>query len=555
MAVIQISHPHLNELVGRELSVEQLEAEGSMLGVLFEDTEADKVDVEVEPNRPDLLSVEGLARALRGFFGIETGAVEYPVAEGDVEVRVDETVEDVRPHVACGRVTGLDIDEAALNSIIQLQEKLTETYGRKREKIAIGLHDMAPLTPPITYRGADPEGVSFVPLGRRREMTLEQIRAGHDKGEDYGWIVEGQDRYPLLEDSTGQVLSFPPVINGVVTEVSEATDDLFVDVTGTSPKEVETALNIVVAALYERGGAIESVRVDGRRLPEMDGECRTLDPDYVRDVSGVGDLSDQRIANQLRTMRYDADTDPDPDGDGLLVTVPSYRADVMHSYDIIEDVVIGYGYDNVEEELPDVATVGGESEATVFRDGLREMMVGMGGQECMTFILSNREKLFDRMEREHEPVVAMANPLTQDYTVIRNWLFPSLMQVLGDNQHNRYPQRLFEVGTCSVPSDEAHTGAEDLYRLAYASAQSEVGFSEVRGVLQTLAKQVGLDLAVEKSSDPSFADKRCGTILVDGDEAGVIGEVDDAVRANWEVESPVAGFEVDVAALADRTDG
>ena len=64
MAVIQISHPHLNELVGRELSVEQLEAEGSMLGVLFEDTEADKVDVEVEPNRPDLLSVEGLARAL-----------------------------------------------------------------------------------------------------------------------------------------------------------------------------------------------------------------------------------------------------------------------------------------------------------------------------------------------------------------------------------------------------------------------------------------------------------------------------------------------------------
>ncbi|MDY6769497.1 MAG: phenylalanine--tRNA ligase subunit beta [Candidatus Nanohaloarchaea archaeon] len=547
MAVIEISHPHLEELVGTELSVEELEDEGSMMGVLFEDGEEDKLEVEVEPNRPDLLSVEGIARALRGFLEVETGAVDYPVEDGEFTVEVDGSVTNVRRHIACAVVSDLDLGEGALNSIIQLQEKLTETYGRKREKIAIGLHDAAPLESPVTYEAVDPDGVAFIPLGRDEEMTPAEILAEHEKGQQYGWILEDADRYPVLRDADGTVLSMPPVINGVATEVTEDTGELFLDVTGTSRQEVETALTILCAALHERGGTIESVDVDGERLPDMEPDLMTVDPEYVRDVSGLHDLSDSGIAEQLESMRYDASVD----GGELVVEVPAYRADVMHAYDVIEDAVIGYGYRNVDEELPEVATVGGRSDERVFIDALRDIMVGAGAQECMTFILSTPAKLFDRMERDREDIVTMANPLTEDYTAVRNWLLPSLMQVLEDNQHNRYPQRLFEVGTCSRLSDESHTGAEDVQKLAYATAHRDAGFSEARGVLQTVAKRLGVELAVEEADHGSFADGRCGTVLVDGEDAGVIGEVSEQVRENWDVEMPVAAFEIDVETLQD----
>ncbi|MCJ7478913.1 MAG: phenylalanine--tRNA ligase subunit beta [Candidatus Nanohaloarchaeota archaeon QJJ-7] len=565
MAVVEISKPHLEELVGEELGVEKLEEEGSMLGILFEDStesgdsarsngtsgstssEEDKIEVEVEPNRPDLLSVEGIARALRGFFEIETGAVDYPVETGDIEVEVDSSVKNVRKHIACARIKNLDLKEDELNSIIQLQEKLTETYGRKRKKIAIGLHDLGPLEPPITYRGADPSEDSFVPLGRDEEMNLGDILEEHDKGKKYGWILEDEERYPLLQDSEGEVLSMPPIINGELTEVDDDTDDIFLDVTGTSRREVETALNILVAALHERGGTIESVEVGGERMPDMTGDLREIDPEYVREVSGLDNLSEEGIKEQLEKMLYGVEIE----GDKLLVTVPAYRADVMHPYDVIEDVVIGYGYGNVEEEIPEVSTIGGEDDRTVFRDSLRELMVGTGAQETMTFILSNREKLFDRMDKEKEEVVSMANPLTEEYTVVRNWVLPSLMEVLGNNQHNRYPQKLFEVGKVSELEDHSHTGADDSYQLAYVSAGSETGFSEVRGVLQSVAKELGLEFEVEELSHGSFRDKRCGNIVLDGEEAGIIGEINEEVRDSWGLDVSVAAFEIYVDVLQD----
>ncbi len=547
MAVIEISHPHLNELLGKKVDVETLEEKGSMLGILFEDSEDDKIEVEVEPNRPDLLSVEGVARALRGFFEFEEGMVSYAVDDGDVEVEVDSSVEEVRPHIACARVKDLDLGEDELNSIIQLQEKLTETYGRKRKKIAIGLHDMEPLEPPISYRAVEPGSESFVPLGMEEEMDLEEILEEHDKGRKYGWILEDEEKYPLLEDSDGNVLSFPPVINGELTEVDTGSEDVFIDVTGTSEREVETALNIIVAAFHERGGTIEAVHVEGERLPDMSGELMELDAEYARNVSGLEDLSDEGIAEQLEKMRYDATADSGK----VEVTVPAYRADVMHPYDVIEDAVIGYGYGNVQAEIPQVSTIGSESRETVFIDKLREYMAGSGAQECMTFVLSNREKLFGKMGLEEQDIAEMENALTEEYSVVRNWMLPSLVEVLKENQHNRYPQKLFEAGKCSRLSSDSETGAEDFYRLSFLSAHTDTGFSEVRGVLQSLASSLGLELEVEEGSHGSFRDKRFGKVYLGGEEAGFIGEIREEVLENWGLEVPVSGFEVEVGTLQE----
>ncbi len=547
MAVIEVKQSDLERLVGQELDIDRLEQEGSMLGILFEDSdEENKIEVEVEPNRPDLLSAEGVARALNGFFEIDPGIVHYPVEDGDVTVTIDDSVDDVRPHIACALVTGLDLDETALNSVIQLQEKLTETYGRKRKKVAIGLHDAAPITDDITYTAVDPDDTSFVPLGRDNAMTLTEIMDEHEKGSAYGWIVEEFDRYPLIVDSDDTVLSFPPVINGIDTAVTTGTDAIFLDVTGTSRPEVETALHILVAALYERGGTIESVQVGDTLYPDMEPEEATIDTAYVQNVAGLDDLSAAGMAAQLETMNYAATVD----GDTLQVAVPAYRADIMHSYDIIEDIVIGYGYDSIDPEIPAIATIGGQRSERVFTDRLREFMVGVGAQELMTFMLSNEEKLFDRMEQDADDIVSMANPLTEEYSVVRNWLLPSLIEALSDNQHNRYPQTVFEVGLCSQLSDESHTGADNGRKLAYATAATDTGFSDVRGVLQSLASYLGVELSVEEAAHNSFVENRCGTVYMNDEEVGIIGELSDDVRANWDLdEVPVAAFEIDVDAV------
>lgn len=549
IAVIDINLNELQRLVGNDVTVEELEQEGSMLGILFEESD-DGVAVEVEPNRPDLLSVEGIARALKGFFEIETGAVDYDVEEGDVTVTVDDSVADVRRFITCARITGLELDQESLDSLIQLQEKLTETYGRKREKIAIGLHDFTPVNGKITYKAVDPNEFSFVPLGNEDEMTLTEILENHEKGQEYGWILEDTDAYPVIVDADGTVLSFPPVINGVATAVSTDTTDLFLDVTGTSQDEVETALNILVAALHERGGSIESVTVDGKDYPDMSRDVHDVDPDYVQRISGLDDLSGNGMADELAKLRYAASVD----GDQLIVEVPAYRADIMHDYDIIEDVVIGYGYDNVDAEIPAISTIGGQTGERVFIDRLREFMIGAGAQELMTFILSNQEKLFEKMDLDTDDVVSMANPLTEDYAVVRPWLLPSLMETLSDNQHNRYPQDLFEVGLCSRLSDETATGAADGYKLAYVHADVDAGFSDARSVLQSLARYLGVELTVEETEHGSFVDNRCGAVHFDGEEVGVIGEVAQTVREHWGLDVQVAAFELDVETVQTVTD-
>ncbi|MFB6147665.1 MAG: phenylalanine--tRNA ligase subunit beta, partial [Candidatus Nanohaloarchaea archaeon] len=335
MSHIKINKKEFDRLVGEEIDGEKLHEEASFLGAHWNHVEGDKWDVEVYPNRPDLLSVEGLARAYRGFFGIETGPEEYEVEEGDIEVEVDSSVEDVRPFIGGAVVRGLELDQRAINGLIQLQEKLHETLGRKREKLAIGIHDLSKVEPPFTYRAVEPEKVSFTPLEYDSELELGEILEEHEKGKKYAWILEEEDRYPVIEDSEGNVLSFPPIINNQLTEVDTGTQEVFVDVTGMDRKTVEKALNIIVTALAERGGAIESVDVDGQKMPDLSPGERELELEYFRDISGL-ELEGGEVVEMLEKMKLGATVE-----DGAVeVEVPAYRNDVMHQYDLIEDIII-----------------------------------------------------------------------------------------------------------------------------------------------------------------------------------------------------------------------
>ncbi len=545
MAHIQIDKREFESLLGEKVSEERLSEDASMLGAHWEHVEGPKWDVEVYPDRPDLLSVEGLARAYRGFF-LEQDPEQYDAEEPRIELSKDSSVEEVRPCIGGAVVKGVRLSEKIINGLIQLQEKLHETSGRRREKIAIGLHDMTELEPPFTYRAVRPEQVEFTPLEREEEMHLGRILDEHEKGQEYGWILDEHDKYPVIEDSAGQVLSFPPIINNQLTEVSPQTTDLFVDVTGTSQEAVHRALCIMSLALVERGGDLEQVEVDGRPAPNLSPEKHELDPDYLRQVSGL-ELSTQEIKERLEMMCL---RPQETDDGGLEVEVPCYRGDVLHQYDLIEDVVIAHGYDNAEASEPDIHQHGDEKPVEEFSRVLRDIMVSSGALEAHTHILSSEEKQFGSLERPDSGAVRMRNPLTEDYSIVRKDLLPELLRALHDNRDSRFPQRFFEVDDVAE-LDDSVTGASNSRRLAYVVSGEDMDYTDARRVLHVLERDLGVYLDLREAEMPFHVDGRSAQILVDGERAGNVGQMSEQVLENWELNRPVAGFELEVEVLEE----
>lgn len=545
MPHIEIDKREFEDLLGMELSDEELHEKASLLGAHWNHVEGHKWDVEVYPNRPDLLSVEGLARAYRGFFEVETGRKEYQSEIGDIEVQSDPSVEEVRPFIGGAVIRGLELTRKKINGLIQLQEKLHESVGRRRGKIAIGLHELSDIEPPFKYMAVEPHSVSFKPLEHQETMHLDEILNQHEKGKEYAWILEDEDKYPVITDKNDRVLSFPPIINNQLTEVTENTADIFIDVTGKDKETVEKVLNILVTALAERGGKIEKVEVDGQRMPDLSPDKKHLEPEYFRKISGI-DLIGMRVAKRLEKMKFGAKVNED--SKLIDVEIPCYRNDVMHSYDLIEDAVIAHRYENVKSEKPDVDQHASRIPIEKFSDELRDAMIGTGASEAHTYILSSEEKLFDKMGVEKQEIAEMSNALTEDYAVARNWLTPSLMQVLKSNRHRKYPQKLFEIADVVKP-DGSKAGASNERKMAFIQAGPEAEYTDAREVLQNLERYLGVQMNVEAVEKDFLEPGIAAEIYFQGEKLGFIGEIFEDVRQNWGLEIPVVSYELNVQKL------
>ena len=266
MPTVEFDTEDLMHLLGDgNLTVDFLRQRIPMMGVDMDKIDDESVVVEIFPNRPDMLSVEGFARALSGFLGIETGFKNYqvidPGIESNIKFHVNSNVKDVRAECACALIKNVELDDDSMVSLMNLQEKLHITHGRNRRKVAIGAHDMDRVKPPFKYLAVDPGGIRFVPLGMDEPMTPSEVLRRHPKGIEYGDIIRGSPLYPLIVDSNSDVLSLPPIINGELTKITQDTKNIFLEVTGLDRVAVEKALNIMVTSIAERGGEIHGVEM------------------------------------------------------------------------------------------------------------------------------------------------------------------------------------------------------------------------------------------------------------------------------------------------------
>ncbi len=548
MPVINFDVNDFCKLVGKDIPVKEIEEKLPMLGVGVESIEKDEFSVEVNPNRPDMLSVEGLARAFSSFMNVKTGLRTYKAEKTIYMVKVDSTTKPIRPFIVNAIVTGVQMTDEFIKSLMQIQEKLHVTHCRKRRKAAIGVHDLDKVKFPVLYTAKDPS-FKFIPLGEQREMTLDNILRHTSKGKDYGWILKGMDKYPILIDSDNKVMAMPPIINSIHTMVDEKTKNLFIDITGTDDKTINEALNIVVTSLADRGGKIQLVKVKypDREIetPRLGTGMMNLELNYVNKLLGIK-LTNYEMIEYLQKMGLDAVEV----GKSIQVVIPCYRTDIMHAMDLVEDIAIAYGYDRFKPEIPNISTIGEENPLEAFSTKLRTLLVGYGLQEVVTFILTNKDNLYKKMLMEEKDVIETANPKTEEYNIVRNWFLPSLMEVLWRNRHREYPQNIFEVGDVIELSSSSETGAKTMRRLGIVLCHSKANFSEIKSMVESILSNLGIkDYKIEESTLPCFIPGSAAKIVVGAQHVGSFTEIQPQVISNWEIEMPAAACEICINSL------
>lgn len=536
MPVIDLSYQELKQLSGLDRPAEWFIDVIPMTGASFEGFEKGTLRFEFFPNRPDHYSVEGVARTLRSMYSVEGYLPEYPVSKSANRIVVEESVRQVRPVIVGATISGLKFTEETLRSLIELQEKLHITVGRKRRKVAIGIHDMSGVTFPFRYAAMQGSEYSFAPLGIDSEMTLSEIVTVHEKGKEFGDIV-GAGPYPLITDSKGQVLSMPPIINGKLTQLTEATTEVFVDVTGTSEEACEGVLNIITTALAEREGTISGVTVetgkDEKRFPDLGRKRMSLRMADVRSLLGVH-LDGQKIVELLRRMGHACVVR----GTELDVSYPAYRPDIMHPVDIIEDAAISYGFANFGNTPPKQQTVGSLTGMTEASGILAELMVGYGYSQVVTFMISGREFEFSRMKNDPHPAVEIRNPAIEGKDMLRSSLIPGMLLLLEANKHNELPQRIFEIG------DVHHPEPRRLF--AALSIHPRADFAECKSLALALDRDIIAGFALSESHDPRFTEGRQMSMKLKGEDVGVFGELHPEVITNFNLYSPVVAVELDL---------
>ncbi|MCX8200030.1 MAG: phenylalanine--tRNA ligase subunit beta [Candidatus Micrarchaeota archaeon] len=531
MAVLRANANDLIQLCNNEINEKEIASLLDSIGAPLDGKEDGTLLVEVTPNRPDYLAVEGIAYSLLCFVG-KRPKIPEEISQSGLVVEAGKVAS--RPYIAALVAKDVSMGEAAIEGLMQFQEKIHDTFGRKRKKIAIGMHDLDTVEGKKIRYYAGTGNEKFVPLFESEEMSAKEVLLRTEKGKEFAHII--QREYPIVADEKG-VMSFPPILNSERTKVRSGTRNIFVDITGTDRKSVENAACIIAMALSMRGGKIQSVDVkydkETIRLPNMRRKSQEFSFDAVNSILGA-----QFSRKDICALLHRTGVDVVDERGRTVAYYPPWRVDIFGNSDIAEDVAIAYGYNNFEPEKPELFTVGKDTQGV--RKLLRELMLSLGYSEINTFVLSNEREEYQKLGLDIDtPCVKIANPLTTDNTMLRTSLVPSMLRTIVQNKKYRLPLRLFEIG------EVVHADGKTDWHLCAAIYGEEAGLESISGMMKLLLDRFGMEYEAEGFSMPFMIDGRCARVRMKNGSA-LIGEVHPEILERFGLEYPVAIVEVGI---------
>lgn len=539
-------------------------------------SQADEIiyKIEVPANRYDLLCIEGLALNLQVFLGQRESLPKYTINQSVQPVVIKQTAatKSVRPFIVGAVLRGVTFTPSNYQSFIDLQDKLHQNIGRRRTLVAIGTHDLSTLTGPFVYDALPQSDISFKPLNEQQSFKVNDLfdyyRSKHSHLAPYLSITADSPVHPVIFDANKTVLSLPPIINGDHSKITLATRDVLIECTGTDETKLNVVLNTVIAMFSQycekpfTCEAVTIVDVDGKQssTPVFDSPVFTVPVATINRTVGVS-LAGQEMVDLLRKMSLEARCE----GEVLHVTTPITRSDILHACDIIEDVAIGYGYDNIVRTIPSTYTPGRQLSINQCTDQLRDVVAQAGWMEVLTWALVSTHDSYDAMLlSDPNNAIKVSQPKTAEFEQVRVSLLPGLLRALASNKGQiALPVRLFEAGDIAMQADDTDTGANNTRHLAALYCGSTSGFEAIHGLVDRIMKQNRFvfkqDLndtnnqankhmiyELHPCDHPSYLSKRHAEIHVNGQVIGRFGVLHPKVLSNFDIDFPCSVVELNV---------
>lgn len=586
MPIISVGRDRLFKVLGKTYSQKQFEELCFDFGIELDDVTTEKAiirkekhldeeatddeeviyKIEIPANRYDLLCLEGLAQALRIFIGKDE-VPDYKVRDLPVssmlKMHVKPETSWIRPFIVCAVLRGITFDEARYNSFIDLQDKLHQNLCRKRTLVAIGTHDLDTLEGPFTYEALAPSQIKFVPLKQEKEFRADELMEFYKsdmKLKKFLHIIENSSVFPVIYDSKRTVLSLPPIINGAHSAITLKTKNVFIECTGTDLTKAKIVLNTMVTmfSMYcETKFEVEPVEVispDEKSViyPDLSIWNLEMDLSYISRSIGVP-LKENEVISLLAKMQLSAQSQ----NSKIRVSVPPTRSDILHKCDVMEDVSIAYGFNNIPKTKPKSLTQGKQHPLNHLSDLIRSEIAMAGFTEVLTWILCSYEENFSMVNRKDDKktAVVIGNPRSSEFEVARTSLLPGILKTMGHNKDHPRPIKIFEVGDIVVLDDQKDVGAANQRRLAALYCNSNSGFEIIHGLVDRIMEVVGVPFVtvgddsgyyIRPSHEPEFFPGRQASIIFKGKSIGAFGIVHPEVLARFDIPDPCSMLEINI---------
>ncbi|TPX54930.1 phenylalanine---tRNA ligase [Powellomyces hirtus] len=528
--------------------------------------------IDIPANRYDMLCGEGISRALKTYLGIAKPPVYKVVKPADGKLQklhVKPETGAIRPHVVAAVLRNITFDQGAYDSFIDLQDKLHNNICRKRTLVAIGTHDLDTLQGPFTYEAQTPKDINFVPLNQTKSFNGDELMKFYEsdrKLNKFLHIIRDAPKYPVIYDSKRTVLSLPPIINSNHSKIKLSTKNVFIECTATDITKAKIVLNTMVTMFSEYCAEpftvepVEVINADGTSViyPDLSPRAIESNVEYINRSIGVK-LEANKIAELLEKMSLGAKASSD--NKTVQVSIPPTRSDILHSCDVMEDVAVAYGFNNIVETTPQFGTVAVQQPVNKLTDQLRREIALAGYTEVLSFTLCSHDENFAHLNKEDQgESVKLSNPKTIEYQVVRTSLLPGLLKTINANQHFPRPFRLFEVSDVVFKDDrpEFERRSRNQRNLCAIYSNNTSGFEAIHGLLDRIMMKLGVGLVphntdggyyIKESENATFFPGRRADIYYNKQLVGAFGIVHPEVLEKFEIGFPCTAIEMNVEAF------
>ncbi|HOJ35587.1 MAG TPA: phenylalanine--tRNA ligase subunit beta [Clostridiales bacterium] len=519
------------------------------------------VEFEITSNRPDCLSVIGLAREASATFGVPYNMPEIKNKGGEGEasnllkVRIDApdkcyryvgaVVKNVKiepsPRWMRERLRASGV--RPINNIVDITNYVMLEFGQPMHAFDLRYLDGAE----VIVRTAK-EGEKITTLdGVERELSPEMlVIADANKPVAVAGVMGGE--YSGIMDDTTTIVFESACFNGTSVRRTAKKLGLRTEASARFEKELDPngCLMSLLRALdlVEQLGAGEVVSGVVDAYPKVKESVRLpFRPDYMNEFIGINVSREQQI-------KYLESLDIKVEGDEIII--PTFRGDLQQQADIAEEIARLYGYENIPDEPLKGVAVGYLTDYQQFLKDTNNLMLSSGLTEIITYSFIS-PKAYDKIclpeDSKKRKSIRILNPLGEDTSVMRTTALPSLLTVLSHNYNNRNEEAaVYEIATEYEPWESDDRLATEIPKLMIGLYGANIGYYELKGIIEEYLEKIGVsryDVRPVKDN-PSYHPGRTAEIVVDGKAVCILGEIHPKVLANYEIGTRVYAAEVDL---------